>query len=161
MSQSPRVHSGSLQAQVALAAVKGDRTLSEVASQYQVPVKRVPVWKKPMVEPAATVFAGRVKPVSRKESEAKQGELFEPIGRLKMELEWLKKSVRVPVSGSVSRWSWATRRCVFGVNVSGWDWRVRVCPLSPPRRVTETCHGRGDWTVGVWGVPFLGVGSWP
>ena len=91
MSHSPRVHAASFQAQVALAAVTGDRTLSEVAAQYPVPVKRVPVWKKPMVEPAATVFAGRVKPVSRKESEAKQGEWFEPIGRLKMELEWLKK----------------------------------------------------------------------
>ena len=161
MSHSPRVHAASFQAQVALAAVTGDRTLSEVAAQYQVPVKRVPVWKKPMVEPAATVFAGRVKPVSRKESEAKQAEWFEPIGRLKMEREWLKKSVRVPVSGSVSRSTRATRRCVFGVNASGWGWRVRVCPLSPPRRVTETCHGRGAWIVCIWSVRFLGVGSWP
>ena len=91
MSQSPRVHSASFKAQVALAAVKGDRTLSEVASQYQVHVKLVQVWKKQMVEQAATVFAGSVKPVSLKESEAKQAELFEQIGRLKMELEWLKK----------------------------------------------------------------------
>ena len=97
MSHSPRVHSASFQAQVALAAITGDRTLSEVAAQYQVPVKRVPVWKKPMVEPAATVFAGRVEPVSLKESEAKQGELFEPIGRLKMEREWLKKNVSASV----------------------------------------------------------------
>ena len=102
MSKSLRVHSGSFKAQVALAALKGDRTLSEVASQYQVPVKRVPVWKKPMVEPAAMVFASRVKPVSLKESEAKQAEWFEPIGRLKMEREWLRKnasaSVRVEAS---------------------------------------------------------------
>ena len=97
MSHSPRVHAAAFKAQVALAALKGDRTLSEVAAQYQVPVKRVPVWKKPMVEPAAMVFASRVKPVSLKESEAKQAEWFEPIGRLRMEREWLNKTVPASV----------------------------------------------------------------
>ena len=71
MNKCPQVQTRAFKAQVALAAITGDRTLSEVASQYQVPVKRVPVWKKPMVEPAAMVFASRVKPVSLKESEAK------------------------------------------------------------------------------------------
>ena len=93
-----------------------------------------------MIEQAATVFAGSVRPVSRKESEAKPAELFEPMGRRKMEREWLKKSVRVRVRGSVSRWSWATRSCVVGVNVSCSDWLVRVGTWSQPRRVTVTCH---------------------
>ena len=44
-----------------------------------------------MVERVATVFAGSGKPVSLKKSEAKQAVLFEPIGRLKLELEWVKK----------------------------------------------------------------------
>ncbi len=91
MSKSPRVHTAEFKATVALAACKGDRTLSEIAAQYQVHVKLVQGWKKQMLEGAATVFSKTDRPVSSKESEAKQAELFEQIGRLKMELEWLKK----------------------------------------------------------------------
>lgn len=91
MNKSPRVHTPVFKAQVALAALKGDRTLSEIAAQHQVHVKLVQAWKKQMLEQATSVFAGSVKPVSLKEAEAKQAELFEQIGRLKMELEWVKK----------------------------------------------------------------------
>ena len=91
MNKSPRVHTPAFKAQVALAALKGDRTLSEIAAQHEVHVKLVQAWKKQMLEQAAAVFASSVKPVSLKESESKQAELFEQIGRLKMELEWLKK----------------------------------------------------------------------
>ena len=77
------------------AALKGDRTLSEIAAHHEVHVKLVQAqaWKKQMQEQAAMVFASSIKPVSLKESEAKQAELFEQIGRLKMELEWLKKKL--------------------------------------------------------------------
>ena len=91
MNKSPQVHTPAFKAQVALAALKGDRTLSEIAAQYQIHVKLVQVWKKQMFEQAATVFNGRVQPVSQKDTAAQQAELFEPIGRLKMELEWVKK----------------------------------------------------------------------
>jgi len=91
MNKSPRVHTPAFKAQVALAALKGDRTLSEIAAHHQVHVKLVQAWKKQMQEQAAMVFASSVKPVSLKESEAKQAELFEQIGRLKMDLEWLKR----------------------------------------------------------------------
>jgi putative transposase len=91
MSKSPRVHTPAFKAQVALAALKGDRTLSEIAAQFQIHVKLVQAWKKQMSEQAATVFAGSVKTMSLKDAEDKQAELFEQIGRLKMELEWVKK----------------------------------------------------------------------
>lgn len=91
MNKSPRVHSPAFKAQVALRALKGDKTLSEIAAQYQVHVKLVQAWKKLMVEQAATVFTSGTKFPSTKEAEAQQAELFEQIGRLKMELEWVKK----------------------------------------------------------------------
>ncbi len=91
MNKSPRVHSPAFKAQVALTALKGDRTLSEIAAQYQVHVKLVQAWKKQMLEQATMVFSNSVKPVSSKNAEAQQAELFEQIGRLKMELEWVKK----------------------------------------------------------------------
>lgn len=93
MSKSPRVHSPAFKAQVALAALKGDKTLSEVAAEHQVHVKLVQAWKKQMHDQAASVFASATKSVSAKEAEAHQAELYEQIGRLKMELEWLKKKV--------------------------------------------------------------------
>jgi transposase-like protein len=93
MNKSPRVHSPAFKAQVALAALKGDKTLSEVAALHQVHVKLVMAWKKQMLEQAATVFNGGTKSTSTKEAEAQQAELYEQIGRLKMELEWLKKKV--------------------------------------------------------------------
>ena len=92
--------------------MKGDRTLSEIAAHHEVHVKLVQAqaWKKQMQEQAAMVFASSIKPVSLKESESKQAELFEQIGRLKMELEWLKKkSCRLRVIGSDSRSSRTTR----------------------------------------------------
>ena len=91
MSKSPRVHPAEFKARVALAACKGDRTLSEIAAQYQVHVKLVQGWKKQMLDGAATVFSKTDEPVSSKEAEAKPTELFEQIGRLKMEREWPKK----------------------------------------------------------------------
>jgi putative transposase len=91
MNKSPRVHTPAFKAQVALAALKGDRTLSEIAAHFQIHVKLVQAWKRQLLEQAAAVFAGGVKPVSPKEATAQHAELFEQIGRLKMELEWLKK----------------------------------------------------------------------
>ena len=93
MSKSPRVHTPAFKAQVALAALKGDKTLSEIAVQYQVHVQLVQAWKKQMLEQAATVFTRATKMVSAKEADHQQAELYEQIGRLKMELEWLKKKV--------------------------------------------------------------------
>lgn len=91
MPKSPRVHSPAFKAQVALAAIRGDRTLSEIAAHFQVHVKLVQAWKKQMLERADAVFTTTDKAVSVKQSEAQLAELFEQIGRLKMELEWLKK----------------------------------------------------------------------
>jgi putative transposase len=91
MNKSPRVHTPAFKAQVALAALKGDKTLSAIAAHYQVHVKLVQAWKKQMTEQAATVFNSGIKSTNTKEADSKQSELYEQIGRLKMELEWLKK----------------------------------------------------------------------
>jgi transposase len=77
-------------AKVALAAVRGDKTASELASQFGVHTSQVTTWKKRLLEGAAELFAdGQMR--SPEESSAKEQELFEQIGRLKMEVEWLKK----------------------------------------------------------------------
>ena len=81
-------HSASFKAQVALAALKGDRTVNEVAARYGVHPTLIHDWKKKLLAGAAGIFEGTAKAAP---AEAPQAELFEQIGRLKMELEWLKK----------------------------------------------------------------------
>ena len=79
-------------AQVALAAVRGDRTVNELASQFSVHPTLIHGWKKQLLAGAEEVFANGSK-AEANDAEAEKTELFEQIGRLKMELEWLKKKV--------------------------------------------------------------------
>ena len=85
-------HTAAFKAQVALAALKGDRTVNELAGQFGVHPTLIHGWKKHLLQGAEAVFAGGVK-AAEVEAQAAQTELFEQIGRLKMELEWLKKKV--------------------------------------------------------------------
>ena len=84
------IHTGTFKAQVALAAHKGDRTVNELAGQYGVHPTLIHGWKKQLTAGAESVFGSPAKAASA-DAEARQAELFEQIGRLKMELEWVKK----------------------------------------------------------------------
>jgi putative transposase len=84
-------HTAAFKAQVALAALKGDRTVNELAGQYGVHPTLIHGWKKQLLVGAEQIFANGAKTVG--DTEAEKTELFEQIGRLKMELEWLKKKV--------------------------------------------------------------------
>jgi transposase len=86
-------HTAALKAQVALAAVKGDKTVNELASHYGVHPTLIHAWKKQLLAGAEAVFANGAKAQAATDVEAQKAELFEQIGRLKMELEWLKKKV--------------------------------------------------------------------
>ena len=83
-------HTAAFKAQVALAALKGDRTVNEVAAQFGVHPTLIHDWKKRLLAGAATVFEGGAK-AAPAATDGQQAELFEQIGRLKMELEWVKK----------------------------------------------------------------------
>jgi putative transposase len=85
-------HTAAFKAQVALAALKGDKTVSELASQYGVHPTLIHGWKKLLLANAEGLFANGSKAATA-DAEADKAELFEQIGRLKMELEWLKKKV--------------------------------------------------------------------
>ena len=75
---------------MALAAVKGDKTVSELASLHGVHPTMINAWKKQLVSNAEEVFQNGTK-TSSVEHETLQAQLYEQIGRLKTELDWLKK----------------------------------------------------------------------
>jgi transposase len=92
MARARKKHTAAFKAQVALAAFKGDKTVNELASQHSVHPTLIHGWKKQLLSGVEDLFAQGVKPATSN-AEAVQAELFEQIGRLKMELEWLKKKV--------------------------------------------------------------------
>jgi putative transposase len=89
MTRKRRVFGAAFKAKVALAAVRGDKTTAQLASEFQVHTSQVTAWKKQLLDQAAGLFEdGRQQ---RDESGANEQQLYEQIGRLKVEVEWLKK----------------------------------------------------------------------
>ena len=82
-------HPAAFKAQVALAAVKGDRTINEVAAQFGVHPTLIHGWKKQLLAGAEAIFASGARVATPPED--RSAELFEQIGRLKVELDWVKK----------------------------------------------------------------------
>lgn len=89
-------YSATFKFQVALAAAKGDKTINEWASEHGVHPNQVSQWKRQLLEEGATVFE-RGTERRQREQAAREEDLYEQIGRLKMELEWLKgKAAHLP-----------------------------------------------------------------
>ena len=92
MSSKRNTHSPEFKAKVAIEAIKGLKTASELASHHQVHPVQISTWKKQALEAVPETFKrGRRK--SPPSEEALTGPLYEEIGRLKMELDWLKKEL--------------------------------------------------------------------
>lgn len=79
-------------AKVALAALKGDKTMAELASEFQVHASQINTWKAQLKERAADVFAGSAG-VAAGEYKDKIEELYSDIGRIQVENNWLKKKL--------------------------------------------------------------------
>ena len=85
-------HSAAFKAKVALEAAKQTRTITELARAYQLHPIQISQWKKQLLDGIESLFRdGRRR--DRDESQVLQAGLYERIGRLNMEVEWLKKSV--------------------------------------------------------------------
>jgi len=85
MKQTRKKHGAAFKAKVALAAVKGDRTVAELASAFGVHPNQIYNWKKQLLDGAASVFEGGGAAVEGPASEAQVDLLYRQIGQLKVE----------------------------------------------------------------------------
>ena len=85
-----RRHTPQFKAKVALEAAKGDKTTAQLAELYGVHPTQITKWKGQLTTGAVDLFTDRRKKPDR-DTEAVEAELYQQIGRLKVELDWLKK----------------------------------------------------------------------
>jgi transposase-like protein len=85
-----RQHSAEFKATVALEAIRGERTVNELAPESGVHPVQITQWKKMVLEELPRIFSSR-RGAKPKEEAALRAALYQQIGQLKVELDWLKK----------------------------------------------------------------------
>ena len=80
-----------LKTKVALAAIKGSQTVNEIASEFGIHPCLVNRWKKEAIEALPLVF-GNSQAKQAKETDIERDRLYQQIGKLQVELDWLKKN---------------------------------------------------------------------
>ena len=91
MSGVRKSHSASFKAKVALEALKQDKTIAQLSSEYGVHSNQISRWKQHLANELPGIFTGRKKAQEKKKSEELQAELYLQIGQLKVEADWVKK----------------------------------------------------------------------
>ena len=92
-----KVHTPEFKAKVGLEALRGMKTINEIGQAHGVHPVQIGLWKKEIQEQAKTLFEGRRGP--RPMAEHKEPEwLYSEVGRLKVELDWLKKKSGISLS---------------------------------------------------------------
>jgi putative transposase len=87
-------HDAAFKAKVALEAVKGEKTIAELSSEFGVHGNQIRHWKKRLLEELPSIFSDKRKK-AEKDSEQLESELYRHIGQLKVELDWLKKKSKI------------------------------------------------------------------
>lgn len=87
-----RRFSAQFKAKVAIEAIKGQRTIAELAGQYEVHPNQITQWKKQLLEAADQVFSHRQES-DRQNQDELTGKLYQQIGQMKVELDWLQKKL--------------------------------------------------------------------
>jgi putative transposase len=83
-------HTPDFKAKVALEAIKGQKTINEIASLYGIHPNQIVRWKKQATDEMSVLFSGSSSRKERAEEELRS-RLYQEIGQLKVEVDWLKK----------------------------------------------------------------------
>jgi len=87
-------YSSAFKAKVALEAIKKEKTMSQLSSEYGVHSNQINQWRKRLLEELPEVFSKK-RQKKEKDTEDLQDELYRQIGQLKVELDWLKKKAKL------------------------------------------------------------------
>jgi transposase-like protein len=90
MGKTTKARDAALKAKIAFEAAKGEKTISQLASEYGVHPNQIGQWKKKLLEELPVIFSDK-RVYRDKDREELEAELYRQIGQLKVELEWLKK----------------------------------------------------------------------
>ena len=93
MRRKRRSFSAEFKARVVRAALREDKTLAELASQFDIHPNQITEWKRQAVDALPDVFSRRKRDIV-KDAEVRETRLYEQVGKLQVELDWLKKKAR-------------------------------------------------------------------
>ena len=86
-----KMYSMELKARIALDAIKGQKTIAELASEYGVHSNQISLWKKQLLDAAPTAFSNG-KDKDREKKEVERDDLYKKVGQLQIKVDWLKKT---------------------------------------------------------------------
>jgi len=112
-----RRFSSELKAKLAIGALKGQQTINEIASAHDVHPNQVVAWKKHLLADAAGLFADK-RAKGGGSGEDLTDRLYQQIGQLKVELDWLKKIRAWQLTGSDRRSTGTTPSCASPANAT-------------------------------------------
>lgn len=90
MGKTTKARDAALKAKIAFEAARGEKTITQLASEYGVHPNQIGQWKKKLLEELPVIFSDK-RVYRDKDREELEAELYRQIGQLKVELEWLKK----------------------------------------------------------------------
>ena len=94
MGKNRRTLDAAFKAKVALEAARGEKTIAQLASQYEVHPNQIGQWKKKLLKELPALFSDHRKAEENGREEL-ESELYRQIGQLKVELDWLKKKSQI------------------------------------------------------------------
>ena len=89
-----KVHDSAFKARIALEAIKGEKTLAQISSEFGVHANQIGQWRKQVLKELPSLFSDRPRKQDRDKEEL-VSELYRQIGKLKVELDWLKKKSKM------------------------------------------------------------------
>ena len=94
MTKTRKRYSSEFKAKVALEAIKNQKTLTELSNQFQLHPNQIIRWKKQLLDEAQNIFSIKPNNSQQKQQEL-EAQLYQQIGELAVELNWLKKKLKI------------------------------------------------------------------